>query len=231
MAYKYARKTMRRRPKKYTKKTTRRTNKVGAKSFGQPRYKIVNLPYHETIPLNNSTGVGLANYYQFRGNSIHDPNLTGVGHQPLGHDQWALFYNHYVVENANITVTFQCPSISTSYYVGICLTDDAVTGAIVGASTFDTVCENKHVRYRLVTSQDSGKNVTLSFHHNPLKFLGRNAYSTDVKTSFGSNPTEQSVYTIFVMPVSVGEDPPDIIASVQMNFRTKLIEPKELIGS
>lgn len=35
--------------------------------------------------------------YQFNLNSIFDPNRTGTGHQPLGHDQLNLFYNRYRV--------------------------------------------------------------------------------------------------------------------------------------
>jgi len=43
---------------------------------------------------------GLAVYdYQFRLNSLFDPNYTGGGHQPKGFDQLAAFYQRYRVYN------------------------------------------------------------------------------------------------------------------------------------
>lgn len=51
-------------------------------------------------------GVGVANYYQFRINSIHDPNLTGIGHQPLAHDQFEYLYNRYRVYGMKYRITF-----------------------------------------------------------------------------------------------------------------------------
>lgn len=43
--------------------------------------------------------------HTFRANSIFDPDLTGVGHQPLSRDQYALLYNTYRVLSAKIKVT------------------------------------------------------------------------------------------------------------------------------
>lgn len=44
------------------------------------------------------------NYQSFRGNSIYDPDYTGVGGQPTGRDQWASLYQEYVVLGSKIKV-------------------------------------------------------------------------------------------------------------------------------
>ncbi len=42
--------------------------------------------------------------YSFRANSIFDPDITGVGHQPKFHDQMALYYARYRVLASSIKV-------------------------------------------------------------------------------------------------------------------------------
>lgn len=41
----------------------------------------------------------------FRGNGLYDPDQSGVGHQPLGFDQWMAFYTRYRVYASRIKVT------------------------------------------------------------------------------------------------------------------------------
>lgn len=62
------------------------------------------LRYAETI-----TGLGgiPADFdYQFRLNSLFDPNFTGTGHQPRGFDQISALYNRYRVYRCNYKVMF-----------------------------------------------------------------------------------------------------------------------------
>jgi len=104
-----------RRPRRRANKRKSQTNrKKGRKlrGYGTTRSNTINGPlamrqivklrYAEDV--NISAGIALGSY-DFRANSIFDPNLTGIGHQPLGHDQWAVFYDHYVVLGARIKVT------------------------------------------------------------------------------------------------------------------------------
>ncbi len=52
------------------------------------------------------------------GNSVFDPDKTGVGHQPLGFDQYVGFYNRYRVHKSAITIelissTLSCHIVAT----------------------------------------------------------------------------------------------------------------------
>ena len=102
---------------------TRRYKKYRKKLFGKkkkkfiPKYKtktwILRMPrimpdrvmvvmnYREFFNMTNVSGVGTQ---VFSMNSIFDPNVTGGGHQPLGHDQWANFYSNYEVKSSRITI-------------------------------------------------------------------------------------------------------------------------------
>jgi len=64
-----------------------------------PDRLIVSLPYSEVVTRQPGAFV---DDYQFNLNSIFDPNRTGIGHQPLGHDQWSQFYNRYRVISVDV---------------------------------------------------------------------------------------------------------------------------------
>lgn len=56
-----------------------------------PQRYITKMKYAEDVQL-SSTGS-----YQMNLNSVFDPNRSGIGHQPYGHDQLAALYNRYRV--------------------------------------------------------------------------------------------------------------------------------------
>jgi hypothetical protein len=71
-----------------------------AKAF--PKSMAVKLTYCDTIAIPNTDDGNAA--YRFRLNSIFDPDMTGTGHQPRGHDQWATIYSKYCVVGAKVKV-------------------------------------------------------------------------------------------------------------------------------
>lgn len=203
---------------------------IPSKSFGQPKTKLVNVPYHDAISIYTAVP-GNNGYWQFRANSIFDPDYSGAGHQPLSHDQWALFYNHYVVNKCNATFKFNYDGTETgAFYVGVALSDDVVTSAAGGASSFNTLAENKHVRWKLVRPNEPSV-TTLTYNVDVLKFLGRSLFSTDVKAGFGTNPAEGAFFTVFCCPVSSLLAPPVVTVECALNYTCTLMEPKELSGS
>jgi len=62
---------------------------------GFPASRRVKLSYCESATLTSAYGAQALS--QFRLNGCFDPWFTSTGHQPMGFDQWSLFYNHYVV--------------------------------------------------------------------------------------------------------------------------------------
>lgn len=64
---------------------------------------LVKLIYKTTQPF-SFTSAGLINNYQFRGNSLFDPDFSFGGNQPLMYDQLCAFWQQYVVYACSIQV-------------------------------------------------------------------------------------------------------------------------------
>ena len=66
---------------------------------------VVKLPYIDTFTTFQAQSASTTgSVYQYKVNSMWDPDLTGTGHQPLGRDTWSSIYNYYKVLECNITV-------------------------------------------------------------------------------------------------------------------------------
>lgn len=66
-----------------------------------PDRLMVKLPYQGNIAF--TSGIG-EQFYRWNTNSLFDPENTGVGHQPLGFDQWKLFYAIYKVHACTVKI-------------------------------------------------------------------------------------------------------------------------------
>jgi len=62
-----------------------------------PNTRKFSLTYAEQIGVSTTVGGISGTGVNISLNDIHDPNKTGAGHQPYGHDQWANFYKRYKV--------------------------------------------------------------------------------------------------------------------------------------
>jgi len=71
---------------------------------GRPQRMIAKLVYFTSGQLANALGV--YQNQQMNLNSLYDPDRSGVGHQPLGRDQWATWYNRYRVFKTDYIITF-----------------------------------------------------------------------------------------------------------------------------
>lgn len=81
-----------------------------------PPAVCVRLKYAQEISINSATEVGNAS---FRINSIFGPDSSGGGHQPKGFDQWAAFYNRFIVYHARMTCTIIPIGSTTQSTIGI----------------------------------------------------------------------------------------------------------------
>ncbi len=197
---------------------------------GFPDQKVVKMRYVEAVTVDPA--IATLGLWQFRANSIFDPDQTGAGHQPLGHDEWSQFYNHAVVLGSKINAKFSytAGNSNNNQMIGVYLSDDAVipdSGLKIAEQGLGTYKLMGAVNYA-----PGGLNTVPTLYNT---FSAKNFFNvSDVKdnmvrlgSTFGANPAENAVYTTWVYNTT-GTDlgPTEILVTI--DYIVLLSEPKSL---
>lgn len=205
-----------------------------------PRYNCaippqlnVCLKYVTRILLNPTSGT--ADNYQFRMNSLFDPDLTGTGHQPAGYDQIATLYNRWLVTKCSIQVTAwpaqTFPLVDTQQSSAIvCLnkTRDQMT-----FTNIETAMEQDYSKYCNIGINGGPKTVRdttdiADFAGIDARSMLNNEYYTG---AIGANPAYVPVYTITAQcPVS-GVNGEPFGLSVIIWYQTTFFNPDSTLTS
>lgn len=131
--------TRRRRPRRSTRSTAMVRAPTPVTSFlsfpsnhrpsGIPNAKRVKLRYAFALTLSKTAGELYATQ-TFRGNSVYDPDSSGIGHQPRFHDQMSALYNKYVVHGSSINIAYNHPNNANRRYTAILIAQPR--SAIIG---------------------------------------------------------------------------------------------------
>lgn len=146
---------------------------------------ICKMKYAETIT------TGLSGVLQMSLNSIFDPNSTGVGHQPYGHDTLATLYNRYRV-------------ISCSYRIIANRNTDTLQVVAMPANepvVYTTAAEYKeNPRTRYATQAPNAEVKPISGKVYIPSLVGRTKaqYMADdrFQAQFGASPSEAAILNV-----------------------------------
>lgn len=191
-----------------------------------PLSKTAVLPYYDQN--NFSTGAVLAGGYVFTCNGLYDPNITGVGHQPMGFDQMMLFYEHYTVLKSKITVSFYNNSNTDSVVVGVLIAPDANIETV-----FSKLNENGMLTKKWLTpSTGTDPKVSFTLIANMSKINGKKDVSSedDFRGDVSSNPPEQTYFHLFAYnqgTVSVV----NVLFEVRVEYTAIFTEPRKMVQS
>lgn len=171
--------------------------------------------YNTTIQLTADVA-SIPGYHLFRCNSINDPDYTGVGHQPYGHDTYATIYNHYKVNSATIVIT---PLENKTGFLGCTLTDDASV-----ALGFDSVKEVKGTRMiPLVPSGTNSGKVVQYFNRNQVF----DPNIDGLGAAMNQNPTEATMFHVWFAPLN-STSTGTLYCNVSIVFNVSMWELKDL---
>lgn len=138
-------------------RTLSSTVQRGYLPFGQSY--SVHLPYvHGPQRIGAVSATTNAVAYNFRLNSLFDPDETGTGHQPYQYDQIAPLYARYIVYSCSYVVTFFDPS-ADGIYVGVKARRTADTPADASGKTLSFLKETKLVSAYPLNNTGSQKKV------------------------------------------------------------------------
>lgn len=148
-----------------------------------PARQTATFRYSTVVTLVNPVGSAIT--YLMRANSIFDPDFTGIGYQPYGHDQYQTIYNHYKVKSAVCTMTPTEGDRNGIY--GITMTDDTTVG-----TGYDNVRNQKGTKMSVLSlRQGSNSSVVQDY-----KIHETFPVDTDgLGANFGANPSEGAYFT------------------------------------
>lgn len=157
-----------------------------------PNGIVVTMPYVDCRVL--SSGITNFTYHIYRGASLFDPDFTGVGHQPLGHDQWATLYQRYRVLSSTCVAHIQSLEANTGQDCAL-----AVLETSTGAAGFTDLAEQPYAVMKS-TGALGGNSVMMTRNCITKSFEGDPgaAYDKDYTADFGSNPTRDFFFHVGV---------------------------------
>jgi len=189
------------------------------RAAGFPAQKVVSLVYAATTPLTSSTTMAKQ---QVRCSSVFDPDYTGTGHQPMGHDVWSAVYNHYTVLSATISATF-IPYTGASYPFNVGIygpSDDSTVPSDAG-----DMIENRRAKNKLmgVSLEDRAQ---LRSSYNRKAFFGPTLDNGATSSAVTTNPTEEAYWTLYTQSLN-GVYTAAVFISYKVTYRVRYYEPKD----
>lgn len=203
---------------------------------GIPLSRTVKLRYSQQVSMNNPIGGAVHN---FRANSLYDPDLTGVGGQPLGFDQMAALYNHYVVLGSKFIAKPIEYGTSTS---------DGDQPAFYIAKTSDNANKDYQSVSHLIEATGKQPLVNQNYVYNRINkprfrrdqavatYSARKMFRTnpmsneELKSLVTTNPVEDAIFQLYVFPqldsTVTASDP--VVFQVTIEFTAVFTEPKDI---
>lgn len=221
------RRKMFRRPRRRRRRRFARKRRMAV----QPRSpiadsQVVKMRYSDRISINPAAGT-IASHV-FRANSIFDPDDTGVGHQPRGHDEWAMFYNQYTVIGSKITILAgsQSSSASDNLLISMNLADSS--GAPL--TPVDMMERTGAVWTYLTNMYGTGATRKLTKKYSAKRFFQHKSIkdADDQRTNFGSNPANPTFYVISGTAADGISNPSAVTILVQVDYICLLTGRKQV---
>jgi hypothetical protein len=185
----------------------------------QPDRMPFHLKYSTRITLNS--GVATAAVHVFEANGMYDPDITGVGGQPRGFDQFMLLYDHFLVTQASIDVVF----------------GPADAAAICGVTTYDKsatltdITDYTEQGSTVYKSCPTTQGYECRLHHKVdiAKFLSKRNLrdEKDLHGNATNNPVEDVMFHVWAGSMSSTADATALNAYVTLHFYGEFNEPKD----
>lgn len=200
-----------------------RSVKVGA----IPDKMYVTLKYNDRYTI--SPAAGALGVRRFSCNSLHDPDLTGGGHQPLYYDQLVNtlegngLYHKYMVNEVSYSIKLVNSSTNTEVSVTVLPTTHG--NEVTSADDPDAINENPYARRKILGVNTAGKNqCTFNGKVNIKKLEGvQNLDRSAYQSVYGAPPNFQPQLNI--MTTSMSENAAHTVyADVTLWYKAELFD-------
>jgi len=192
---------------------------------------ITRMKYAEQIS-QVGPGLGGLTQYTMNLNSIFDPNRTGIGHQPYGHDTMATLYNRYRVIKCSYAISALATGGTTADQYGIiaALPANEVIGISGGVAE---VQENPRCKF-VTQAPNSGPKVLRGTVSIP-SLVGRtkSQYMSDdrYQAVYGTSPAELAILNIFTGLLNGNSETITTKLNIVLEFTVESFDVKNLLQS
>jgi len=170
--------------------------------------------------------------YAFAANGLYDPNITGTGHQPKGFDQLMLFFQHFQVLAAKITVQMYSELNAATQAVQAAIAVQRSTSVAGWTSMLES--GNTVTNYLAVAPEGSGPIPTLL--RNAVKIADFQSLpdimnDDTTKGTASANPATLVYFVIYTVAQDMGGTPSGthVFGDVILEYDAVFTEPV-LIG-
>lgn len=186
--------------------------------------KVIHRYVEENVDLNPGLA-GIPAEYFFSANGLYDPNITGVGHQPVAFDEMVNFFDHYTVIYSQINVWANNIDTGISQFFGVKIDDDTTA-----AGSITRFVENGNCKWKQLGVTAAGNSSALiSMETNVSKFMGRPSIMSedDLRGDSAANPNDQCYWHLMAAP-NVAQDSNIVRCLVEITYVAVWTEPRDL---
>uniref|UniRef100_UPI0040484BF0 hypothetical protein n=1 Tax=Polynucleobacter sp. TaxID=2029855 RepID=UPI0040484BF0 len=180
-----------------------------------PRTMRAVLRYSTVVDFNAVTGA--ASLHFLRAGSIFDPDYTGVGYQPYGHDTYQTIYNHYRVIKSVCKITNT--TAGQNNVIGLLLSDDVSV-----SNDIDMIRTIKPSKFLPLVTTTEPHSLQMTYN-SEQSFPGQRSTTTAL---FGNNPAEEQYFCVSVSGSGPLSDPGAISVAITMEYYVEFSELKAL---
>lgn len=186
--------------------------------------QIVKLNYFDQIVMD--PGTLQAASYAFRANDIFDPDYSSVGHQPMGFDQWAGFYNRWVVLGAKITVTPISSDSTTNQTSGVLTV--SLQRSPISDLNINQQMEQKHCRYSTFQLGYRSRPVTVFYSAKKFEGVKDVSDNDDLFGTLAASPSKQSYFVLSAYAPQASTEVLPIRMQVKVQYIVMFKDPQRL---
>lgn len=210
--------TYRRRPKRRYRKRPAGVNRYQGPLMRQLK---TNLTYSDTYSMTSSFVTTSSQVWSLNG--LHDPDITGIGHQPRGFDELIALYDHYVVIGCEVELLLANTQVNQAALCVATIRDNNI--AVTSLS--DQLEATNRQTIQLAPEGTGGSTRRMHFRINPNKFLGRSKplADPDLKGNAASNPQEGCFLHLGCI-ASAGDVAVTVQCTATIKYLVMMIEPK-----
>jgi hypothetical protein len=161
----------------------------GRQLIGIPPNISVKLRYTSTYSHTHTTGTMQS--WAFRGNSVYDPDYTYTGHQPVGFDELAAFYDYYRVTASHIEVFSS--SLTANVPIAVVVFPSR---ALSGQSDYVASLESTRSAYHIIATNSVPTTIIKNTATTKSLFSGQDVTDQDFGAACTTNPNKPWSWTV-----------------------------------